>query len=88
MKKIPMRKCLATGELCPKAELLRVVKTPEGNVIFDYSSRANGHGAYIKCDVDAINLAKQKKVLEKALETQIPEQVFEAMIKEANARKN
>ena len=83
-----MRKCLATGELCPKKDLLRVVKTPEGNVIFDYSSKVNGHGAYIKNDVDAINLAKEKKILEKALDAKIPDAVYEAMLKEANARKN
>lgn len=88
MKKNPMRKCLATNELCPKMELLRVVKNNEGKVFFDYSSKANGRGAYIKCSVEAIELAKKKKVLERALETTIPDEVFETLLKEANARKN
>ena len=88
MKKIPMRKCLATNELCPKMELLRVVKNNEGKVFFDYSSKANGRGAYIKCSGEAIELAKKKKVLERALETTIPDEVFETLLKEANARKN
>ena len=88
MKKIPMRKCLATNELCPKKELLRVVKSPEGKVFFDYSSKANGRGAYIKCSVEAINIARTKKVLDRALETTVPEEVYEKMLKEANDRQN
>lgn len=88
MKKIPLRKCLATNELCPKKDLLRVVKNNEGKVFFDYSSKANGRGAYIKCSVEAIELARKKKVLDRALETNVPEEVYEALLKEANARKN
>ena len=88
MKKIPMRRCLATNEMCPKKDLLRVVKNNEGKVFFDYSSKANGRGAYIKCSVEAIELAKAKKVLERALETTIPEEVYQALLKEAHARKN
>lgn len=88
MKKIPMRKCLATNELCPKMELLRVVKNNEGKVFFDYSSKANGRGAYIKCSVEAINIARTKKVLDRALETTVPEEVYEKMLKEANDRQN
>lgn len=88
MKKIPLRKCLATNELCPKKDLLRVVKNNEGKVFFDYSSKANGRGAYIKCSVEAIELARKKKVLDRALETNVPDEVYEALLKEANARKN
>lgn len=88
MKKIPMRKCLATGELCPKKDLLRVVKNNEGKVFFDYSSKANGRGAYIKCSIEAIEIAKQKKVLDRALETTVPEEVYASLLREANARKN
>ena len=88
MKKIPLRKCLATNELCPKKDLLRVVKNNEGKVFFDYSSKANGRGAYIKCSVEAIELARKKKVLDRALETNVPDEVYEVLLKEANARKN
>ena len=88
MKKIPMRRCLATNEMCPKKDLLRVVKNNEGKVFFDYSSKANGRGAYIKCSVEAINIARTKKVLDRALETTIPEEVYEKMLKEANDRQN
>ena len=88
MKKIPMRRCLATNEMCPKKDLLRVVKNNEGKVFFDYSSEANGRGAYIKCSVEAINIARTKKVLDRALETTVPEEVYEKMLKEANDRQN
>ena len=88
MKKIPMRRCLATNEMCPKKDLLRVVKNNEGKVFFDYSSKANGRGAYIKCSVEAINIARTKKVLDRALDTTVPEEVYEKMLKEANDRQN
>ena len=83
-----MRRCLATNEQCPKKDLLRVVKNNEGKVFFDYSSKANGRGAYIKCSVEAIELARSKKVLDRALETTVPEEVYQTLLKEANARKN
>ena len=88
MKKIPMRRCLATNEMCPKKDLLRVVKNNEGKVFFDYSSKANGRGAYIKCSVEAITIAKTKKVLDRALEATVPEEVYEKMLKEANERQS
>jgi predicted RNA-binding protein YlxR (DUF448 family) len=86
VKKIPMRKCLATGELCPKANLLRVVKDPSGKVFFDHSTRANGHGAYIKASLEAIDIAQKKKVLDRALETSVPDEVYDELRKEVNAR--
>lgn len=81
-----MRKCLATGELCPKANLLRVVKDPSGKVFFDHSTRANGHGAYIKASLEAIDIAQKKKVLDRALETSVPDEVYDELRKEVNAR--
>lgn len=88
MKKQPIRRCLATGESCLKKDLLRVVKNNQGEVFFDYSGKANGRGAYIKCSLEAIQIAREKKVLDRALEISIPEQVYESLIKEANERKN
>ena len=49
MKKIPMRKCVATQEQCPKKELLRIVKTPQGTVEVDLTGKLNGRGAYLRC---------------------------------------
>ena len=86
MKKIPMRKCLATNELCPKMELLRVVKDPSGKVFFDRSTRANGRGAYIKASLEAIEIAEKKKVLDRALETEVPNSIYDELRREVNAR--
>ena len=47
-RKIPMRRCVATGEQCAKKDLLRIVRTPEGNLAVDPTGKANGHGAYLK----------------------------------------
>ena len=76
MKKIPMRKCLATNESFEKKDLLRIVRTPEGEVKVDTTGKLNGKGAYISKSMDALNIAKQKKVLDRALEVSVPEDVY------------
>lgn len=80
-KKIPLRRCLATGEQFPKRELLRVVRTPEGNVIVDEKGKANGRGAYISRSLEAVEIAKKKKLFERELEVSIPDEIFEELIK-------
>lgn len=60
-KKVPMRTCVVTKEKFPKSELVRVLRTPEGNVILDLTLKANGRGAYLKKDKDVINKAKKQK---------------------------
>ncbi|MBR5754639.1 MAG: YlxR family protein [Erysipelotrichaceae bacterium] len=77
MKKIPMRRCLATNESFPKKDLLRIVRTPEGEVKVDESGRLNGKGAYISRSMEALEIAKKKNVLGRALETEIPEEVYD-----------
>ncbi|MBR5342095.1 MAG: YlxR family protein [Erysipelotrichaceae bacterium] len=84
MKKIPMRRCLATNESFPKKELLRIVRTPEGEVKVDLTGKLNGKGAYISKSAEALKLARQKKVLAKALEIEIPEEVYEEIGKIVN----
>ena len=81
MKKIPMRKCVATGEQCPKKELLRIVRTPEGTVCVDTTGKANGRGAYLKKSEEALAQAKKKNVLARALECEISEEVYEEIRK-------
>jgi len=76
MKKIPMRKCLATNESFPKKELLRIVKTPEGEIKVDTTGKLNGKGAYISKSMEALKIAKQKKCLDRALEVSIDESVY------------
>lgn len=81
MKKIPLRRCVVTKEQLPKGELLRVVKNKENDVFVDLTGKANGRGAYIKKDVNVLKIAKDKKILERALETQISEAVYEEIEK-------
>ena len=69
-------------------EIDTIVKNKENNVFVDLTGKANGRGAYIKCSVEAINIARTKKVLDRALETTVPEEVYEKMLKEANDRQN
>ena len=80
MKKVPMRTCVVTHEKLPKNELVRVVKTEEG-VIVDLTGKVNGHGCYLKKDAEVFNTAKNKKILNKVLETEVEESVFEELNK-------
>ena len=77
MKKIPMRKYVATQEQCPKKELLRIVKTPQGTVEVDLTGKLNGRGAYLKRDAAALELAIKRQSLKRALECEIPEEVYD-----------
>ena len=75
-KKIPMRTCVVSKEKFPKKELIRVVRTPEGNVLVDETGKVNGHGVYIKKDLEVLELAKKSKVLARFLETDIKDEVY------------
>ena len=77
VRKIPMRTCVVTREKLPKAELIRVVRTPEGNVVIDESGKANGRGAYLKKDKEVFLKAKKSKVINRMLEVEVPDKVFE-----------
>lgn len=79
MKKIPMRRCVATQESLPKKELLRIVRTPQGEVKIDESGRLNGRGAYLKRSAEAVEIAKKRKSLARALECEIPEALFDEL---------
>ncbi len=76
-KKIPMRTCVVTKEKLEKRELLRIVKTPSGEVVPDITGKVNGHGAYLKKDIEVINKAENTKILERILETPIAESVYD-----------
>lgn len=79
VKKIPMRTCVVTKEKLPKQELIRVVRTPEGTVIVDTTGKANGRGAYLKKDLATFEKARQSKALNRHLETEVPDTVFEQL---------
>lgn len=76
-KKIPMRSCVVTREKCEKKDLLRIVRTPDKNVIVDTTGKANGRGAYLKKDLEVINKAEKSKILERILEVSIDASVYE-----------
>lgn len=79
VKKIPMRTCVVTHEKLPKQELIRVARTPEQEVIIDLNGKANGRGAYLKKDVEVFEKAKKNKVLNKQLEIEVPDEIFEQL---------
>ena len=79
-----MRKCLASGESLPKKDLLRIVRTPEGEVKVDTTGKLNGKGAYLKKSLDALEIAKKKNLLSKALEVKVDEEVYKEIEKVIN----
>lgn len=79
VKKIPMRKCLGCMEQKPKKELVRVVKSADGDISFDLTGKKNGRGAYICPNVSCLEKAKKAKRIERAFECTIPAEVYEAM---------
>ncbi|RKM62863.1 YlxR family protein [Butyrivibrio sp. XB500-5] len=81
-KKIPTRKCVGCGEMKDKRELVRVIKTPEDEILLDTTGRANGRGAYICNNIDCFKKALKNKGLERSLKAQIPEDVLDKLSKE------
>ena len=79
MKKIPMRMCVVCRKMFPKKDLIRVVRNKEGEVFIDLQGRQNGRGAYLKATLEAINIARKKNSLGRALEVSIPETVYEEL---------
>ena len=81
-KKIPMRKCVGCNEMKEKKELIRVLKTPEDEIILDTTGRANGRGAYICNNPECLKKALKNKGLERSLKSHIPAEVSDRLQKE------
>ena len=79
-KKIPMRQCLGCREMKPKKELIRVVRSPEGEVTLDFKGKAPGRGAYVCPEMQCLKKAVKAKALERAFSTQIPQEIYDALI--------
>lgn len=77
VKKIPERKCMGCNEKRPKKELIRVVRTPEGDVLLDVTGKKSGRGAYICPKVSCFEKALKSKRLERTLEVEIPDSVYD-----------
>ncbi len=81
-KKIPQRQCMGCRERRPKRELIRVVRSPEGNVSLDFGGKMNGRGAYICPNPECLKKAIRSKALDRSLEVTIPEEVYARLQKE------
>lgn len=81
-KKIPQRQCIGCGEMKNKKEMLRVIKTPEENIIIDATGKKNGRGAYICKSLECFQKAVKSRGLERSLKVNIPREVYEELEKE------
>jgi uncharacterized protein len=79
-KKVPMRKCVATGEMKPKKELVRIVRSKEGLVSIDLTGKKSGRGAYLSKEKEAILIAKKKNILSSHLQATIENSLYEELI--------
>ncbi len=78
-KKIPERQCVGCGNPFPKKDLIRVVKTPAGNIELDFTGKKSGRGAYVCRNIDCLVKARKAKRLERSLNTSIPDNVSTAL---------
>jgi len=81
-KKIPQRQCMGCRERKAKRELIRVVRSPEGEVSLDFGGKKNGRGAYICPNSECLKKAIRSKALDRSLEVTIPEEVYQRLEKE------
>jgi predicted RNA-binding protein YlxR (DUF448 family) len=82
LKKVPERRCVGCGEHFPKSELVRVLRTPEGEVVLDLTGKKSGRGAYICKKAACLKKARKSKRIEASLECAIPEAVYDRMEEE------
>ena len=81
-KKIPMRQCVGCGEMKSKREMIRILKTPEGEFVLDVTGRKNGRGAYLCPSVECLKKAVKGKGLERSFKMAIPREVYDTLEKE------
>lgn len=82
IKKIPQRKCTGCGESKPKRELMRVVRSPEGEISIDFTGKKSGRGAYLCPSEKCLKSAIKAKRLSRSLECEIPEDIYDALAEE------
>ena len=81
-KKLPLRMCTGCGEMKTKKEMIRVLKTPEDEIVIDSTGKKNGRGAYICCSLSCLQRAIKTKGLERSLKVSIPKEIVETLEKE------
>lgn len=79
-KKIPLRKCLATGEMKPKKDMIRIVRSKDGEVSIDPTGKKPGRGAYVSLNREAILTAKEKNVFASQLNTQVDDSIYDELL--------
>ena len=80
MKKVPLRRCAATGEMFPKKELIRIVRPKEGEVSVDLTGKKSGRGTYVSKSEEAVETARRNRSIESQLKTAVPDQVYEDLL--------
>lgn len=78
-RKIPLRKCIACQEMMPKKELIRIVRTPSGDIQIDLTGKKPGRGAYLCGKVSCFRLAQKSKALERALKQPVAPEIYEQL---------
>lgn len=81
-KKFPQRQCIGCGEMKNKKEMIRILKTPEGEFVLDASGRKNGRGAYVCPSMECLQKAIRSRGLERSFKMAIPKDVYETLEKE------
>ncbi len=81
-KKIPLRQCIGCGEMKSKKEMLRVLKTVQGDILIDATGRKNGRGAYLCPSRECLKKAVKSRGLDRSFKMAIPKEVYEALEKE------
>jgi len=84
-KKIPLRKCMGCGEMKPKKELVRILKTENEEIMVDFTGRKNGRGAYLCPSLECFQKAVKTKGIEKSLKTPVPQEIYEELKKSFEA---
>ena len=87
-RRVVLRSCVVTKEQLEKKDLLRIVRSNDGIVSVDKTGKANGRGAYIKKDLEVLELARKTKALDRALQTEVPEEVYTQMEKAIKKKDN
>ena len=82
MKKVPLRQCIGCGEMKSKREMIRVIKTPEDEILLDATGRKNGRGAYLCPAMECLKKAVKSKGLVRSFKMAIPPEVYQALEKE------
>ena len=82
VKRVPLRKCTGCQEMKNKKEMMRILKTSEGDIVLDTTGRKNGRGAYVCCSMDCFEKAVKNKGLERSLKCKVPEEAYESLKKE------